>query len=335
MKFGVILLVIISLFFVTSDAEACSRAVYSSDYGLILSRTTDWAVFGHPLVQKIGRDQTVTIHNGSEIPVKYGYIVFYEEDGKFAAEAHNEAGLSAAGFYDDTVSFSKDMLDENKGDVSTLVLPNYIASQFATVDEAVQGLKNIKIHAGALDIPTVGNINLPIHYQIVDKSGRTVVVEFRKGKVVFYDNQPVIANEPQIPEQRKNLKRYKPWGGKLDMPGDMASKDRFVRASNALIQIEEMKAPVDKNEAYSLGQELLDALKTGVRQFNVYDPKKEKYGTLWTTYYDMTTGKIVFHSQRRIMPAVIDMNKINFNSGQVTLDIENMQGDISEALNSR
>ena len=332
MRVVIILFIIVIVLFAATNAEACSRTVYSSDYGVILSRTTDWAVFGHPLVQKMGRDQAITIHNGSKVPVKYGYIAFYEEDGKFSAEAHNEAGLSAAGFYDDTVGFSKDMLDENKGDVSTLFLPNYIVSQFATVDEAVQGLKKIKIHAGALDLPTEGKINLPIHYQIADKTGKTVVMEFRKGKVVFYEDQPVITNEPQIPEQRKNLKRYKPWGGGLDMPGDMASKDRFVRASNALIQIKEMKAPVDEAEAYSLGQELLDALKTGVRQYNVYDPKKEKYGTLWTTYYDMTTGKIAFHSQRRVTPVIIDMNKVDFASGQVTLDVESLQGDITGKL---
>ena len=335
MKIRAVVALIVAFLCLENNAGACSRAVYSSDYGVILSRTVDWAVFGHPSVQKVGRDQSLTIHNKTTLPVKYGFIAFYEENGKFSAEAHNEAGLSAAGFYDDTAGFSAEMLDKNKGDVRTLFLPDYIASQFATVAEAVSNLKKIKIHAGAFDIPTVGYISMPIHFQIADKSGKCVEMEFRDGKVVFYENEPVITNEPQMPEQKENLKKYKPWGGSLDMPGDMASKDRFVRASNALAQIKEMSAPVDEVDAYAQGQHLLDTLKTGVRQYNVYDPvKKEKYGTLWSTYYDVNKGKVVFQSQRRVMPAIIDMGKIDFKSGRVTLDAEALEGDITQALNS-
>ncbi len=333
MKKWIVFILLISVIVAVSNAEACSQAVYNSDYGVIISRTVDWEVFGHPTVEKIIRDQSIKIHNGTELSVKHGYIAFYEANGNFSAEAHNEVGLSVASLYDDTVGFSKDMLDEKQGDVSTLFLTDYVASQFSTVDEAVRGLKEVKIHAGACELPAVGNISLPIHFQIADKSGKSVIIEFRDGKTVFYKNEPVITNEPQIPEQKENLKRYRPWGGNLDMPGDISSKDRFVRGSNAVLQIKEMEALADENEAYALGQELLDSIKTGVRQYSVDDPKKEKYGTLWSTYYDMAKGKIVFQSQRRVMPVIIDVNKVNFKSGRVTLDIEGIRGDVTHFLN--
>ena len=315
-------------------AEACSRAVYHSKYGTIISRTTDWEVFVHPTVGKVGRDQFYAMHNGTKIPVKYGYVGFYEVKGKFSIEAHNEKGLSIALLYDSTVGFSKDQLNPKKGDVNLLFLADYVASQFTTVKEAVAKLKTLTFHAGIIDIPAQGKKHMPVHFQINDKNGNTVIIEFRKGKVMYYENEPILTNAPQIPEQKENLKLYRPWGGKLNMPGDIHSKDRFVRASNALMQIKEGRAPKDVVEAYVQGQHLLHTLLLGARQYSVYDTKKKgKYGTLWTTYYDMPAKKIVFHSTRRAMPFVIDMDELNFAYGRVTFDAEALQGDITQALN--
>lgn len=315
-------------------AEACSRAVFKSNYGTVISRTTDWAVDVHPTFGKVGRDQVYQMHNGNELPVKYGYIGFYEVHGKVGIEAHNEAGLSAALLYDSTAGYSKDQLDPAQGDVSLLMLTDYVASQFATVDEAVANLKSIDLHAGIVDIPDQGKKHMPVHFQLNDKQGNVVVIEFRDGNVAYYENQAVMTNAPQIPEQLENLDNYKPWGGDLNMPGDIDSKDRFVRISNALAQIQEQNAPTDATVAYVQGRHLLHAMSLGQRQYSVYDAEaKGKYGTLWTTYYDTSEGKIVFQSTKRLNPVVIDMNRVDFESGRVTFDAEEVQGDVTDALN--
>lgn len=56
----------------------------------------------------------------------------------------------------------------------------------------------------------------------------------------------VCTNDPAYDAQLENLRRYAPFGGELDLPGEILATDRFVRASYFLHYLPE---PVSVEEA--------------------------------------------------------------------------------------
>ncbi|MFK5073457.1 linear amide C-N hydrolase, partial [Klebsiella pneumoniae] len=75
-----------------------------------------------------------------------------------------------------------------------------------------------------------------LHVAIEDTTGDSAVFEFVKGKLVVHHGKEytVMTNEPPLAEQLVNVKRYKLFGGKEAMPGDIDPSSRFVRAASYL-----------------------------------------------------------------------------------------------------
>ncbi len=106
-------------------------------------------------------------------------------------------------------------------------------------------------------VPTVlegwGTTAPPFHYVVYDKSGKSIVIEPIKGKLVFYDNPiGVMTNSPTFDWHMTNLRNYtnmkaenvnsmtingvtfKQLGqgsGMYGIPGDFTPPSRFVRAT--------------------------------------------------------------------------------------------------------
>lgn len=131
--------------------------------------------------------------------------------------------------------------------------PNWILTQFATVDEVRQAVES----EAAVITPTVlkgwGPETPPFHYVVYDKSGASIVIEPVKGKLVVHNNPlGVMSNSPTFDWHMINLRNYialnprnvppvkiggetfKQLGqgtGMLGLPGDFSPPSRFVRAA--------------------------------------------------------------------------------------------------------
>ena len=84
---------------------------------------------------------------------------------------------------------------------------NWILGNFATVDEAHQGLENVYIFAQP--IAEFGNTIPPCHLSLHDATGKSIVVEFIKGEMVVSENPVgILTNAPYFQWHLINLSNY-------------------------------------------------------------------------------------------------------------------------------
>lgn len=161
----------------------------------------------------------------------------------------NEAGLAIAGLNFPGYAKYEDAPVEGKTNVPAYCFPMYVASQFATVDEAEAALKNVAI------VGKQFNEQLPVSllHWIVSDAKRSIVVEYMAdGMHIYDDDLDVLTNQPTFPYHHENVRSYlnctpayhepvmwhadklEPYGsgsGMRGIPGDYYSPSRFVRAA--------------------------------------------------------------------------------------------------------
>ncbi len=163
----------------------------------------------------------------------------------------NEKGLSVGMFYFPGYAKYTDVTPTNKSKgLSPTEFPNWILTQFATVDEVKAAIKSVVV------TPTIpkGWPGLPpFHYVVYDKSGNSIAIEPVNGELIIHDNPiGVFTNSPTFDWMLTNLINYinltpvnveskvidntviRQFGegtGLHGLPGDFTPPSRFVRAA--------------------------------------------------------------------------------------------------------
>jgi len=85
----------------------------------------------------------------------------------------------------------------------------YLLGNFQTVTQVKEALQGGDVSVWLPKVPLVGNIELPMHYILWDKTGAGIVIEFLDGKMNVHDNPVGVAtNAPDFPWHLKNLNNY-------------------------------------------------------------------------------------------------------------------------------
>jgi choloylglycine hydrolase len=249
-------IVVVTAVFMMSSAIACTGIqVKTKDDSFINGRTVE---FGMPLqlnVIVIPRNYSFkgTLPNGASGLIyqsKYAVVGGNTFDEPAIIDGVNEKGLVAAAFYFPGYAQYSQRAQDNSQSLSPTEFPNWILTQFSTVDEVKQNLKSVAI---APTIPKGWPVMPPLHYVIYDRSGKSIVIEPIKGELKVYDNPlGVITNSPDFNWQMTNLVNYinlspvnaspvtingfkmQPFGqgsGLRGLPGDFTPPSRFVRAA--------------------------------------------------------------------------------------------------------
>lgn len=306
----------------------------AKDGAMVMARTIDWGgneVENFYTVVPRGYRQQSFLPNGGtdgmKFTAKHGYVGLAMGEKEFVVEGVNEARLSAGLFYfpgyGEYVAYNAERKQHTMAD---LQLVSYILSSFATVDEAIEGIKKI-------DVVSVYPGASTAHWRIAETSGRQVVLEFIGGKPCFYENHVgVITNAPGFDWQLTNLNNYMNIGtgtvgnkflgkqelrsigagsGYLGLPGDFTPPSRFVRAAFLL---------------NTTGQQA-DGWKTVLHLFHLLNnfdvpvacdtPVGEVPGdfpsaTQWTVASDLTNGKIYYRTMYNQNIRLIDLAEIDF-----------------------
>ena len=191
---------------------------------------------------------------GLKYKTKYsmtGLITFTDVN---IADGMNSAGLSSGAFYFPTFAEYTPLTKENQSKaLSPVDFNNWVLASFATVDEVKMAIENNEV----VIVPTVlegwGETAPPFHYVVYDKSGKSIVIEPLKGKLVVYDNPiGVMTNAPTFDWHMTNLRNYTnlktenatsmtiagitfeqlgQGSGMRGIPGDFTPPSRFVRAT--------------------------------------------------------------------------------------------------------
>lgn len=164
------------------------------------------------------------------------------------ADAFNEKGLGCAGLNFPGYFYAEENKVPEKKNIAPYDLILWILSNFQTVDEVLNEIKNIELVA----IPINEKTPLPtLHWIVADTNGKSIVIEKTKEGLKTYDNPiGVLTNSPTFDWHLTNLNEYmkttpiqpenvkwvekelKPLGvamGTKGLPGGLSGVDRFVR----------------------------------------------------------------------------------------------------------
>ncbi len=246
-----------------------------------------------------------------------GYPLYYD--------AINEDGLAMAGLNFVGNAHYNDIA-QGKNNVAGFEFIPYILAQCKTVQDARKKIKNINI------VATPFNNLLPVaelHWIIADKK-EAITVESTVNGINIYDNPiGILTNNPQFPEQMRNLTNYMhlspkppenlfapgvkliPYShgmGSIGLPGDLSSQSRFVRAA-----FTKLNSVSNNSEAESVGQ-FFHILNTVNQTRGLCEVEIDNYEiTIYTSCCNATQGIYYYTTYNNHQINAIDMHRENLD----------------------
>jgi len=244
---------LVLLAFGPSRALGCSRAFFNAEgYPAVSARTMDWmypfndSLLINPRGSKMdggmgpaGRSREWTVKYGSVVSSMNTWLSTtkssftgrhfdYVRDGGTAGI--NEAGLGAHLLYLEATEYGP--LGTGRELVSYARAVRYLLDTCATVRQAVAAMEAVQLAGPLIETrPGEPPMSLGTHLAVEDAAGDSAVLEVVAGELRVYHgrNYTVMTNDPPMPEQIANLRRYQPFTRMTVPPGDIASTSRFVR----------------------------------------------------------------------------------------------------------
>ena len=315
---------------VAGSAWSCSRLMLHTGKVTCVARTMDLympdqaKMVVHP--RGISRDGGVG-PSSLKWTSRYGSVAMTAFD-LATDDGMNEKGLSVHLLYLHGTQYEA---RDGRPGVGNSVWAQYLLDTCATVDEVVSSLKTFQV----VSMKVQGR-EWPLHVACEDASGDSAIIEYVSGKMVVHHGRqyPVMTNEPTFNEQLENLKRYRLFGGKLSMPGDIDPLSRFVRAASYLKTLPE---PKDANDATAL---VLGVARTIAVPYGAHDTSggdsADTWPTLWFSVCDL--GQHVFYFSSTRSPNVIwlDFERLRLSKGSPVMTLDpndpSLVGEVSGSL---
>jgi len=159
----------------------------------------------------------------------------------------------------------------------------------------------------------------PVHFIVTDAKGKSIVIEYLKGKLHVFDNPlGVITNSPSFDWHMTNLRNYpnlaaggvelKPFGlgaGMVGLPGDFTPPARFVRA----VAFAYSRVPTLNGQETVIG--------------SAREAHRDKHGniiadfTTWTSASDLKNKKFYFRTYDNSQIRMVDLNKMDLDAKKI------------------
>ena len=350
----------------SNQVNACTGIrLISKDGGVVYGRTMEWGSFDlHSRIAIIPRGYTnigltPDGNNGKTYISKYGVVALDMVNKDFIGDGMNEKGLALGMFYHPGFAKYPDYDKKNAANcISSQELANYILLQFATVDEVIEGMKEVTV-VGVIE-DALG-ILVQAHWMVTDPTGRSIVIEFTDSKLKIYEAPlGVITNSPNydwhmtnlrnnvnlsklsFPEKKLSGIEFGQLGagtGMLGLPGDNTPPSRFIRAVAWSQTARELE---NSTEAVYETFRVLDNFQLpsgpGAAEGHGESESEDflRSSTLWTTAWNLTDLKLNYHTQHNRRVRQLDLKKIDFSKiGTKIIHIpldEKKEQDIKEIL---
>jgi len=317
--------------------EGCSRVFQNKWDTKVAARSMDWGhsfndvLFINPrgVEMEGGGDvnpATWTSKYGSVTSSIIGYADDFPEctDMKFyqdmSTDGVNEKGLGAHVLYlgeEDGTVYEEPSTSPDRKNVNYMRWVRYVLDNFATVAEAVEGMKAVATTKANICAPMTDDgqgLELGAHMAIEDASGDSAVFEHVNGTLQVYhsaEDALVMTNEPPFAQQKEILAEYEPWGGSIvlpdNLPGSVASDDRFVRLEYYLQYTPE---PLSEAEAIANAISMISA--TNVPFGAPYGGGV--YPTWWESAIDLNNQVYYFNWLTTPNIIWVDLNDVDFDT---------------------
>ena len=255
----------ISIFYVStliflgmwSGSDGCTGIrLNTKDGKAVHGRTFEYGIKVDTSVAVVPRGYSFTavtpLGKGMEYRSKYAAVGTICFDHLLLMDGMNEKGLSIGTFYFPGYADYVTTTQNNQArSLSSIDFPNWLLTQFATLEEVKTGLLGVVIAPTV--IPGWGSAPPPFHYLVYDQAGKSLVIEPIGGELRVYDNPfGAFTNSPNFDWHLTNLRNFinlttqnaeplkiegvtlAPFGqgsGMVGLPGDFTPPSRFVRAA--------------------------------------------------------------------------------------------------------
>ncbi|MEO1856396.1 MAG: choloylglycine hydrolase family protein [Rubritalea sp.] len=236
---------------------ACTGIILRGEDGTtVAARTMEFSfdIQSNILIVPAGTEITTLswddANEGFTYKAKYGFGGANCLGKPVVVDGVNEMGLYFGAFYFAGSATFEKLSDENRAKaISSEELGNWILSQFASIKELKEALPQKVVVGTHIDV--IDGF-APFHYTVTDSSGASVVIQYTKRGLTFFDNTVnAVTNDPTFDWHKTNLQNYvglspvnreeitvgklklRPFGqgtGLIGLPGDHSSPSRFVRA---------------------------------------------------------------------------------------------------------
>ena len=341
--FSSLLVLIFMLGSTINTIYACTGIrLTATDNSVVYGRTMEWGEFdlnSRITIIPRGYDftgQTPDGMNGKKWTSKYGVVGLNLLDQDYLADGMNETGLTAGLFYHPGFETYNDY-DNSMADntISPLDITNYILSQYSTLEEVREGLSDVRV----IKLVDKGSgIEVNAHWMVTSPQGKSIVIEFVKGKVRIFDNPlGVITNAPTYDWHMINLRNYinlsadalpdkkiedldfTPLGvgsGMIGLPGDFTPPSRLVRAV-AWTQTARL-TPTPTETVYELFR-ILDNFNVPLAATEKGSNAKDgnpgmRSSTEWTTAWDLSNRVFYYHTQNNRRVRALKFSEIDFSN---------------------
>jgi len=345
-----------------------SFIIKAKDGSPIYGRTMEWGAFdlesdlvlvprNLPFTSELGGGkQGMTWSN------KYGYVAINAVKKPFLTDGMNETGLTIGVLYfPGFTEYQPFKAGEEASTLNNIDLSAYILGQFETVEEIKKALPKLRVVYNE-DIDKAFGAPAPLHLNIADSTGASIVVEYVGGKVNIHDNKiGVMTNSPTYDWHILNLRNYPqlrafggptdrqtsggvslaPFGagsGMLGLPGDSTPPSRFVRAvafTQTLIPPKDAEAGV--NEAARILNNF--DISRGLVRAGESPENYHLNFTQWTTIGDIKNKRYYWWTEHNRRMRMVDLKALNFEGKKIlaipldevrTEDIKDRTKDLSQ-----
>jgi choloylglycine hydrolase len=227
--------------------------------------------------------------------------------------------------------------------MSSIDFSTWILTQFATVDEVKAAVEAGDAIVAPTLLPGWPQTVQPFHWIVHDKSGKSIVIEPLKGKLVVTDNPlGVLTNSPSFDWHMTNLRTYvnlSPFGlpdkkigdldlaplgagsGMIGLPGDNTPPSRFIRAV-AWTQTARKTATADETvyEVFRIMDNFNLPLGPGAAEGHAGAQAQAglmRSSTIWTAAWDLTNLKLYYHTQNNRRVRLFDIKAVDLGSGGI------------------
>lgn len=300
-------LLALTILLAAPPAAACTTFCVRVSDGLVFGRNFDY-VFGQGmvLVNPRGVDKISLLgKNPARWTSKYGSVTFNQYGKDSPMGGMNEPGLAVELMELEETRYPE---ADSKPALSSLEWIQYLLDNFASVEEAIQGAKRVRI-----------GTTTPLHFLLADRTGDSAAVEFLKGRMVVHRGERlpdrVLANSTYV-ESRDYAERTPVSSGELPR-GLEGSLERFARASR-LVRATEAKSASD----------VMDC------SFEILDAVAQPGLTQWQVVYDLPNATIHYRTaanreRRSISAAALDFS---CRAGGFMFDVDTGRGNVTAAL---
>lgn len=326
-----------------STADACTGIRLIADDGTVVrARTLEFEVDlqSNVIVIPRGYSRTGSTPDGKKGLVwktKYATIGANGNDMPYLLDGLNEKGLAMGLFYHPGTA---EYMTYKPSDANHTIAPWELGSWML---ENCANTQEVREKVAKLVIPPVklGNEDgPPVHYAVYDASGKSIVIEYIKGKLVVYDNPlGVLTNSPAFDWHMTNLRNYinisltpvksikldnltlTSFGmgsGLVGIPGDFTPPSRFVRA--AIFSQVALK-PKTGHDAILEAFHILNNF--DIPKGSARDEKKDKNGnivadyTTWTSANDLKRKRFYFRTYENSQIRMVDLMKMDLDAKKI------------------